>query len=385
MQRKLILHIGAHKTGTTSIQATLGDNSELLARNNARFFCEPFKPSFPAWPNFHSWLAYENNETLLPNGMRIRDLDELGRRLAGFEQDVIISSENFSFFFSQKNINLLQECLSAIFSEIVVVCYLRRQDQHIVSHHQEGAKPNRGPEYELFGHSTLAIPPYDSKLDLYLDYEKRLLMWTNAFGSQNMKVKIFDRQTLKDGDAVSDFFQLIGFPDYKKTPDRNISLGYTQTKLGHVVNGGGLANSEAATRFVQERFGTERRSLQPSRAAAESLYRRYVSGNSRLNELLKISDLPTLFGEDFSNYPDTDEDSWSEQDANSVMVVLLEALDCSCMALTIDDLVAAAIAVRPMRPLTALRLLKIAERRRPDGPRIQRELKKTEFLVAELR
>ncbi len=66
----------------------------------------------------------------------------------------------------------------------------------------------------MYGHSTRAIPHYEAKHDLYLDYHKRLGMWADAFGDENLVIKVFDRKKLLNSDAVADFFDVIGVDEF---------------------------------------------------------------------------------------------------------------------------------------------------------------------------
>jgi hypothetical protein len=46
----------------------------------------------------------------------------------------------------------------------------------------------------------------------WLDYLNLLEMWAQVFGKENLDIRIFEPQQLKDGDLLSDFFTTVGFP-----------------------------------------------------------------------------------------------------------------------------------------------------------------------------
>ena len=211
-RRKLYLHIGSHKTGTTSIQHNLAHNTEALAEHGLSYFYESRVPDKNQAPDLHSWLKFVDGERIAPFGMTVRHPERLVERLLATKGDVVISAENFSFFFGEQQIRDLYSHLTLVFSEIDVICYVRRQDRHVISHHQEGSKEERRAENQLFGHSGLAIPPWTPDHDLYLDYDRRLSMWADVFGRESLRVRVFDRARLRDNDVVADFFNQIGVP-----------------------------------------------------------------------------------------------------------------------------------------------------------------------------
>lgn len=235
-ERTLYLHIGCHKTGTTSIQANLAANQRALKTSGLTHFREPRFAEAESWHNLHSWLVYKGDPTVVPHGMGLEEPSELAERLENLKGNVILSSENFSYFFEKCYIDEFRDALTPIFSSIKILCYIRRQDKHVISHHQEGAKSNRSPECDLFGQSTSAIPPYHPRHRLYLDYNRRLGMWADAFGDENMIIKIFDTGSLINGDVVDNFFKCIGLKNYKKQKNKNFSYGLVRSKIGHILN-----------------------------------------------------------------------------------------------------------------------------------------------------
>lgn len=234
--KSLFIHIGCHKTGTTSIQQALAANNVALAKKGIQFYYRDYFSGNNLAPQLHSWMGFDLDIGIVPDGMRIRDAEKLAQELSQIKKDVIISSENFSFLFDREEISSLQKALSQHFPEIKIICYIRRQDQHVISHHQEGSKIARRPEYDLFGHSPRAIPPYEAKHDLYLDYHTRLGMWADAFGDQNLVISVFDREKLLNGDVVADFFDVIGVDEFLPVGEKNTSLSAAQVKVGHLVN-----------------------------------------------------------------------------------------------------------------------------------------------------
>lgn len=377
MSRKLLIHIGCHKTGTTSIQHNLAQNGEALAKQGLSFFYENAHSGERLLPDLHSWIGFVEKDKVVPHGMYVREPAKLADRLSQTQGDIILSSENFSFVFDEHRIAGLQEELAKVFSDIRIVCYLRRQDRHIVSHHQEGSKLFRKAEYDIFGHSTLSIPPYDPKHELYLDYDRRLSMWARAFGDQSLVLKVYDRKLLKNGDAVADFFDTIGIEDYNKVPDRNVSLGLQDIKLGHLINEAGLRHKQVLVNLLFA-TGRESRKMLPSQAVARAYYEHYRASNAALNARFKVSPHECLFEDDFSDYPETEQDRWPEEGANEVIRDLLRLFDANFTDLNADELRDAAMAIGKTKPAIAIKLLRIALALRPDGPIIRKKLQEYE-------
>ena len=233
MTRRLTLHIGSHKTGTTSLQWTFLANREVLQSRGLSFV------TGGSQPNLHAFVGLGPTRCLIPDGFRLRDHEALAAALAAAPgPEVFASSENLSFFFQAEAIAELAALVRPHFSQIRILCYLRRQDRHAVSHHQEGAKPARAPAGELWGHATVALPAAHPRHALYLDYDRRIGHWADAFGEEALIARVFDRSSLKDGDLVADALQALGIASQGLQPiaDLNTSLGAVQSWVGHKMN-----------------------------------------------------------------------------------------------------------------------------------------------------
>ncbi len=378
MTRRLWLHIGSHKTGTSSLQVTLRANEALLLERGLGV-----ARSVP-WPHVHPHLVHVSPGKVMPEGFKMADPAGFATFVAASPGDTVIaSSENFAFIFQQYAINDLAAALKPHFDEIRILAYLRRQDRHAVSHHQEGAKHDRRAESALWGHGLNALPDPSPMHKLYLDYDQRISMWERAFGSDSLVVRVFDRKLLKDGDIVSDVLEQVGVSDEGLTrmPDRNISLGRMQAKIGHIANA--TLGDDIITRALVESMPEEDR-MAPSLAQARAFLAPYVEGNRRLNERLKISAEPDLFTNDFSDYPEEANDRLEEAACVTMVqetIVTLGRRAKSLQELTADDLKLAAHSLQTANPEAALRLVRAAHSLRPKGPNINKLLTKLEALA----
>lgn len=367
MARTLFLHIGSHKTGTTALQRGLHHNRVLLRACGVTYVADSTAA------HLHSFLGTMLHQDFLPHGFQLLNADGLSTRLAMAETDTVLaSSENFSFFFQRTAIEELAQTLRPQFDTIRIVCYLRRQDRHAVSHHQEGAKPFRAVEGLLWGHTLTALPAPSDTHDLYLDYDRRLGLWADVFGDDAMIIRPYDRKTLTNGDIFADFLAVVGLtdPGLQAAGDHNTSLGAAQSKAGHLMNGLNIKGKIAGA--ILARIPPDGRLL-PSAAEAMAFQSRYSASNHRLNQRFRVTAHPGLFDDDFSDYPDSPGSDWTEDGATSALLAALtqsSEVNPALVALTVDDLRSAAQALTATAPESALRLITAAHALRPTGPTI---------------
>ena len=367
--RKLVLHVGAHKTGTTALQQNLHQNRILLGA------CGVSYASAASAAHLHAYLGPLAPGRLLPDGFAVLDPEGLAQSLSAADYDLVIaSSENFSFFFHKDPIVALEKLLRPLFSDITVLCYLRRQDRHAISHHQEGAKPHRQAEGDLWGHAPSALPDYSPAHDLYLDYDRRLGLWADVFGADKLTLRVYDRKLLKNGDIFADFLAAIGLNilGMPSIGDRNVSLSATQTKAGHLMNAAHLR--PRITEAILQHLPTDGRLL-PSQDQALAFLDRYRASNRRLNARFNVTALPDLFDDNVSDYPTTPQSDWTDAGATATLRAVMQELNevsPTLQALTADDLRVAAQALAKSNPDAARRLIHAAAAIRPQGPAILR-------------
>ena len=340
--RKLYIHIGSHKTGTTSIQHALRDSAEQLLNNGLVFFYQKQNETdWEGYPDLHNWIETVEFERVVPKGARLANPRHLVSLLSNYEQDIVVSSENFSFFFEKEYIEELYSSVSKIFDDIVIICYLRRQDQHIISHAQEGSKLLRELEGDLWGNSANSLPAYNNRFDYYLDYNRRIGMWMDTFGDDAVKVRCFERSRLKGGDVLVDFFSLLGVDDFSCVDARNVTKTSTRTKLHNIIIDAGIKNREKLFSFVNSLSLPERKML-PGREEAGAFYKHYQEGNSLLASRLGETEFSEFFSSDFSDYPEISTDTWGAHETNFILRSIFTSLGSGLLGLTVPDLLLAA-------------------------------------------
>lgn len=361
MARRLTLHIGSHKTGTTTVQSTFLRNEAALKRKGLTFV-------HGRKSTVHEFLGALNPPHFLPSGFRLRDVEEFKQLLQAAEGDELFaSSENFSFFFHPDPIADLAEAIRPMVDEVRILVYLRRQDRQMVSHHQEAAKPHRAPAGHLWGHELTPLPKPQPQHALYLDYDRRIGHWADVFGDAAMAIRVFDRSMLAGGDIVTDVLTVLGIDGagIERAEDRNVSLSALQARLGHMMNTAGVG--EALSTAIIDAAGDGPRA-QPARSEAEAFYAPWRESNARLNARFGISAIPSIFNEDFDDYPERATPVWDLAGAERALDVVLGVLGREANPMLVfdpEDLLAAALALREDNPKAALQFARAARMLRP--------------------
>jgi len=369
MSQSLTIHIGSHKTGSTSIQNALMVNRSRLRENGIHFFCEDPNGKKLLHGNSSSWIKFRDDDVL-----RADVVPGLAQRLGKYGRHVVISTEMFSWIFAKESLKKLKINLSFFFNDIKIITYLRRQDRQIISHFQESSKSSNLPATRFFGKKTCkAMPQYQPHLALYYDYFERLSLWADVFGCDSIAIRIFEKPQLKDEDVVSDFFDLLGVPYNSKVVRLNERTGFRLTKLNHLMNQSGTRRyfrNIIASSIKDDSY------LLPAKKEAFSFYSKFRESNRNLNNKFKINNREFLFDEDFSLYPKRPLDEWNETTANRAILELLEAFENVPLSKNteIDLIRDAAIKMEILDRDMAENLMQIAARLRPEGEGIKRKL-----------
>lgn len=363
LSRTLYLHIGSHKTGTTSIQQFLRSQRRVLRARGIHY------PTSDNNLNLGGVLGKPDAD--MPSPRRIAEIMEM---LTPRKSPVVIAStEGFSYLASRAMIAAYHERLAAQFSDIKIICYLRRQDQLAISHHQEGANAQSKPAVRLHGHRPFALPEQCELQRKYLDYETRIGHWADLFGDDAMIVRVYDRTLLKGGDVLADFLDIVGLSDIYQAdaPERNVSMGIIQTKVGHIISD--IVSDQHVRQTVLKHLPESPRML-PRRADAEVFVAPFVEGNQRLNARLKINDVRALFSDDFTMYPLEGHEQWGEATADAAIracAKLIELLSARSVELSPEDYTEAAAAVQTTNPALSARMLDAAHKLNPQSERIR--------------
>lgn len=369
--KKLILHIGAHKTGTTSIQGHLAKHKETLNKAGVDLFHQDPEGKLIKRGHINSWLAGTDN--FEAEGSSIKP--GLANALAATQHaTVIASAENFSWASNASHLEKLRAELANIFSEITIVVYLRRQDRQAISHHQQGSKRNSFPSAKFFGREPKALPGYQPHFDNYLDYAKNIGQWADVFGDQNMVIRVMEKDQLLDGDVVADFVQTLKLPIPTTAERLNESMSGYQFKVNMLLSK--IVKRPALYKHLTRRLAKGDKGL-PSKKDAMSFYKHYAESNIALNKRFAISENPEIFDLNFDDYPTVSNIEWNEASANHVITELLTTVvNTSLKPEDIKTLTDAYDALASSKPQLAVKLLRMGLRQQPATPPLKNRLKK---------
>lgn len=234
-----IVHIGWHKTGTTSIQKFLGINRDMLLERG--FECRDFLTLFDRIDHVLFCLA-PASEFLNPDRALkllrkygVRTLSEVREHIATFEQKLdvqlknnpdftyIISSETLKVMFqSPWQIGTLDSWLKSRFSNVRYVAYFRRQDRYLESQFVQAINNGKQMSLEAYG-----------KENVLQDYCKFANKWQENVGADNLNLRLFDKAHLVDNNSVADFCNFAGInTDGLQMPKReNVAIGTRAVKV----------------------------------------------------------------------------------------------------------------------------------------------------------
>jgi hypothetical protein len=209
--RSLLLHIGTHKTGTTSIQAFLRE--ELGAPTFPVGF-------YPGYENCHAeWLVASSLD--FERADRAPTRDKLQREAASEAPLLVYSCETISTFRDADRVARVRELVGD--RELHVVLYTRSPDAFLPSYAFTrallGAKPSSDPDSEDYVEA-------DSWL---VDYAPRIALWQRY--ADRVTVMDYDEVCARDGSVIPSFAALVGV-----TPARDYRLNTTADLRVHVAD-----------------------------------------------------------------------------------------------------------------------------------------------------
>lgn len=183
MKKKLYLHIGQHKTGTTSVQMGLGNSRKPL---RAQGYCYPKTGIVYSGHHNIAWQLADDEQFDADKGT----IEELTAEIAESKcHSVILSSEGFDIL-NETQIKELHRQFSDF--EVYVIVNLRRQDSLLQSKWASYVRLGLTRDFSEF----VMVEIIRDKL---LDYVTFLTPWEKTFGLENIRVRPFENQRLGKG------------------------------------------------------------------------------------------------------------------------------------------------------------------------------------------
>lgn len=337
--RKCVLHIGTEKTGTTAIQHYLKNNRERLRRSGvyypmAQDTDQTSQWEFVALCHHAPWLqdigkelgvADAEGQQLFSNNLK-QKLDREFTRHS--DQDtLVISSEHLqSRLYFREEIERLKVFLEPWVERFEILVYFRRQDQLALSLLSTRLKSSARLEIDDIISTLNSTPKYYA-------YDEIFERWSDVFGIEAMRPKIYDRHQWPSQDLMADFSAAIGAPKLEVENTRyNRSLNrkgfhFIQALNSVYPNDIGDRSDTSRTALVSEVGRLFPGNFYPiSREQAQEFFKQFKETNNRLKETAFPARQTPLFSDDFSEYPEEAEEiSPDYRDAVLVAVELWKA------------------------------------------------------------
>ena len=191
MPPTIYIHIGQHKTGTTSVQHFCRLNRDELRTRLGLYYPLPAQAPYHRHPRLFPFNKGEWHK--IRREMETSDCTRL-----------LISHEGwYVHWIRDSDVEAIRECFPG--SEIFFILYLRRLDDYCKSLYNERLKNGTisQPGYSAY---WKRLAPQSSYL-----YPSRLLQQCERqVGRDHLLVRIYDLRSLKNGDSIDDMFDAMG-------------------------------------------------------------------------------------------------------------------------------------------------------------------------------
>lgn len=239
---RCILHIGTEKTGSTQLQHWLFENKSSLSRAGVA-------QSLVSGPRSNRKLAgfFQENLDNYFNQNGVYSLEEKDKFYKSFRDDfyreldalsrdhhiLLLTSEHFHSRLTEvSEVQSVADFLLPCFSELEIVVYLREQSALRKSLYSTALRAGHASSISEFQRHV----PLDSP---YYNYNNFLGKWSEVFGDQALKIRIYDSRLLENGDICDDFHaHFLGeigvLPRSEKL--ENTSLTMRQAEIYRLIN-----------------------------------------------------------------------------------------------------------------------------------------------------
>lgn len=327
--KRCILHIGMHKTGSSSIQQSLKNFASkdfryarlLKTPNHSGAIIQAFSESIR-----NQWRG-SDHPIYGQKDIAQRVKARLEKQLKRAKADTLIVSGEGIPSLTLKEIDALKQFIGKYVSQTIVVCYIRLPESYMNSAAQQRIKAG----LDAFDFSAF-----------YPSYRDRLEKFDQLFGQENVKLWTFNSKLLKNGCVVSDFCARFGIDipseDIVRVNEslslNALSLLYSYHK--HARNSADLINEDSKSyallvqSLVDLKGGKFRLSPELIAPIIKKNYSDIDWMEQRLGESLKVPIAP------IESYVSSESDLLSPSDA--AIHWLLEKLDNSYSQLHTEDI-----------------------------------------------
>lgn len=213
---KAIVHIGAPKTGSSSLQHFLFINAEALASQGFRFHRNvrhrgsQYEYALAAMSRVGDLLAGQDARVRY----RARTLEEQAEQVRRFveelpqyptrwrEHTALFSSEHMlPWLRAASHVKALDEMFREVFSEVRYIVYFRAQPDLILSQYSERIRRGASVPFDQF----LKV-----RLKSAVNHFQPAERWAKTVGRDRLDVRLMDRDFLVNGDLIEDYCRACG-------------------------------------------------------------------------------------------------------------------------------------------------------------------------------
>lgn len=223
--KKIYLHIGTPKTGTSSLQHFFLNNRAILEKNGILY---------PIWTDHQAWGGKNSIDGNLGwierNKLTEEEKKERINVLLKSYDKILLSTENIWLEVEKRNfLNIIKDISAEI--EIVVIVYLRKQIDYLESQYRECVRLILLDEsfYKICNFPTKEMDGVKKSLDYYSVLEEM----ADVIGKKNILVRPYEKGQFKNGNIIEDFLELIGLSLSNEfiLPERNYNPSMSNAAL----------------------------------------------------------------------------------------------------------------------------------------------------------
>jgi hypothetical protein len=273
---RVILHIGLHKTASTSLQTFGYRNRSLLLRRGIYIATRRMNREF--------------GELLTKYGIQEEGLTAIKAYWHRTFAPILHMHPGCTLVISHERINgirwrtsakarmaTLRECLEG--HQVRVLIYARRQDEWCESMHNQLVKR---------GLLTETLPQFARRTmgSKAIDLDRLYRFWADGLGAEAMDLRLFEARRLKDGNILCDYAQALGLTTLagaRMPAEKNRRLATPLLELKRRLNGqpwmryGNLLVGELLLAMQSLRPQSKERTLSPKLSLR--IMKRYARGN----------------------------------------------------------------------------------------------------------
>jgi hypothetical protein len=215
-----ILHIGFHKTGTTSIQAFLQRNIVALQKHGLDFYQGMVFPENHV--ELHAASMRAQRQSGYKNRVALKVDAAYVERVRQCVFQFVQGKDGQKIIFSSEGLSLLRyvdelETLKSMFppGRFQVVVYLRNKTDYLRSYTLQ-LKKNAETLPKLIDKESFAYTEPDTWL---LNYEERLSTFKQIFGESNVHTLDYDAAVQREANVIPSFIEWLGLADKFESSD----------------------------------------------------------------------------------------------------------------------------------------------------------------------